>query len=421
MLIELRVPPLAESVSEATLLEWHKQTGDRVTRGENLLDLETDKVTLEVPSPESGVLKEIRKRTGEPAVAGEVLALIDSDGASAEREEQRQTQSSHLQAPDIAPATAEVPKLSPSVRKILSEHKLSPEEIPSSGKGGRLTRNDVLSYLQAQPPAAPQALAEPLPNKPEEEQPAGRERRELEEEPTGRERREPMSRLRRRIAERLLAAQRENALLTTFNEVNMQAVVALRQHLGAAFEQQHGVRLGFMSFFVKTSVQALKRFPLLNASIDGEDILYHDYYDLGIAVSSPRGLVVPVLREADHKSFAEIEQEIRLFGQKAQESTLALEELSGGTFTITNGGVFGSLLSTPIVNPPQSAILGMHKISERPVVENGEIVIRPIMYLALSYDHRLIDGRHAVQFLVTIKEQLEDPNRMLLGIGSRGK
>ncbi|MGH8579079.1 MAG: dihydrolipoyllysine-residue succinyltransferase, partial [Gammaproteobacteria bacterium] len=217
------------------------------------------------------------------------------------------------------------------------------------------------------------------------------------------------------------AAQRENALLTTFNEVNMQAVMALRHHLGAAFEQQHGVRLGFMSFFVKASVQALKRFPLINASIDGEDIVYHDYYDLGIAVSSPRGLVVPVLRDADHKSFAEIEQEIRLFGQKAQESTLALEELSGGTFTITNGGVFGSLLSTPIINPPQSAILGMHKISERPVVENSEIAIRPIMYLALSYDHRLIDGRDAVQFLVTIKEQLEDPNRILLGIGGRAK
>ncbi|MGH8658343.1 MAG: 2-oxoglutarate dehydrogenase complex dihydrolipoyllysine-residue succinyltransferase [Gammaproteobacteria bacterium] len=409
MLIELRVPPLAESVSEATLLEWHKQAGDRVTRGENLLDLETDKVTLEVPSPESGVLKEIRKRTGESAAAGEVLALIDSDGASAEREEQSQPQSSRLQAADSAPVTAQVPKLSPSVRKIVSEHKLSPGEIPSSGKGGRLTRNDVLSYLQAQQPSAPQVLAEPSPNQPEEEQPAGRERRE------------PMSRLRRRIAERLLAAQRENALLTTFNEVNMQAVMALRHHLGAAFEQQHGARLGFMSFFVKASVQALKRFPLLNASIDGEDILYHDYYDLGIAVSSPRGLVVPVLRDVDHKSFAEIEQEIRSYGQKAQEATLTLEELSGGTFTITNGGVFGSLLSTPIINPPQSAILGMHKISERPVVENGEIVIRPIMYLALSYDHRLIDGRDAVQFLVTIKEQLEDPNRMLLGIGGRAK
>ncbi|MGH8614420.1 MAG: 2-oxoglutarate dehydrogenase complex dihydrolipoyllysine-residue succinyltransferase [Gammaproteobacteria bacterium] len=413
MLIELRVPPLAESVSEATLLEWHKQTGDRVTRGENLLDLETDKVTLEVPSPESGILKEIRKRTGEPAVAGEVLALIDSDGASAQ-EEQRQPPSSHLQAPDSAPATAQAPKLSPSVRKILSEHELSPGQIPSSGKGGRLTRSDVLSYLQAQQPIAPQAIApqalpEPPPNKSDEEQ------------PTGPERREPMSRLRRRIAERLLAAQRENALLTTFNEVNMQAVMALRHHLGAAFEQQHGVRLGFMSFFVKASVHALKRFPLLNASIDAEDILYHDYYDVGIAVSSPRGLVVPVLRDADHKSFAEIEQQIRSFGHKAQESTLALDELSGGTFTITNGGVFGSLFSTPIINPPQSAILGMHKISERPVVENSEIVIRPIMYLALSYDHRLIDGREAVRFLVPIKEQLEDPNRMLLGIGSQGK
>jgi len=405
VLIELRVPPLAESVSEATLLEWHKQTGDRVTRGENLLDLETDKVTLEVPSPESGILKEIRKRTGEPAVAGEVLALIDSDGVSA----QEGSQSPRLQAADIAPVTAQAPKLSPSVRKILSEHDLSPGEIPSSGKGGRLTRNDVLSYLQAQQPTAPQALPEPPPNKPEEEQPAGPERRE------------PMSRLRRRIAERLLAAQRENALLTTFNEVNMQAVMALRHHLGATFEEQHGVRLGFMSFFVKASVHALTRFPLLNASIDGEDILYHDYYDVGIAVSSPRGLVVPVLRDANHKSFAEIEQQIRSFGQKAQESTLALDELSGGTFTITNGGVFGSLLSTPIINPPQSAILGMHKISERPVVENGEIVIRPIMYLALSYDHRLIDGRDAVRFLVTIKEQLEDPNRMLLGIGSKGK
>ncbi|MGH8607335.1 MAG: 2-oxoglutarate dehydrogenase complex dihydrolipoyllysine-residue succinyltransferase [Gammaproteobacteria bacterium] len=412
MLIELRVPPLAESVSEATLLQWHKQTGDRVTRGENLLDLETDKVTLEVPSPESGVLKEIRKRSGEPAVAGEVLALIDSDGAHAEREEQRKPQSSHLQAPSIAVAVQQVPKLSPSVRKILTEHRLSPGEIPTSGRGGRLTRNDVLSYLQAQPPVAPQALPETPSNEPEEKPP---------EKPPGRERREPMSRLRRRIAERLLAAQHENALLTTFNEVNMQAVMALRHHLGDAFEQQHGVRLGFMSFFVKASVEALKRFPLLNASIDGEDILYHDYYDLGIAVSSPRGLVVPVLRNADHKSFAEIEQEIRLLGQKAQESTLALEELSGGTFTITNGGVFGSLLSTPIINPPQSAILGMHKISQRPVVEIGEIVIRPIMYLALSYDHRLIDGRDAVQFLVTIKEQLEDPNRMLLGIGSRAK
>jgi 2-oxoglutarate dehydrogenase E2 component (dihydrolipoamide succinyltransferase) len=399
VLIEVKVPRLAESVPDATLLTWHKQAGEHVTQGENLIDLETDKVTLEVPAPQNGVLKQLVRKTGETVLSDDVLAIIDTE-AKASAAPPREVETSTVPAK----APPEQPKLSPAVRKLVAEHQLEPAALPATGKDGRITKGDVLTYLnpaakpQEQPAAAPPSVKTTL---------AG----------TGRgERRVAMSRLRRTVAQRLLAAQQENAILTTFNEVNMQPVMALRQRHREEFEKRYGAKLGIMSFFAKAAVEALKRFPIVNASVDGIDIVHHDYYDLGIAVSSPRGLVVPVLRDADRLSFADIETKIREFGDKARDATLSIEELSGGTFTITNGGIFGSLLSTPIINPPQSAILGMHKIQERPVAEQGQVVIRPMMYLALSYDHRIIDGREAVSFLVAIKEQMEDPSRMLLQV-----
>ncbi|CAI8859899.1 2-oxoglutarate dehydrogenase complex dihydrolipoyllysine-residue succinyltransferase [Methylococcus capsulatus] len=381
MRIEISVPPLPESVSDAKLLDWHKNVGETVGKGENLVDLETDKVVLEVPAPEDGVVVEVRGGKGDVVVSGQPIAVIDTSVRPA--------------APAASAATEKpAPVLSPAVRRLVAEHALDPAAIPASGREGRLTKQDVLDFLETRPAAEKARL------------PAG-----------GRsERRVPMSRLRARIAERMLEAQHRTATLTTFNEVNLQKVFDIRNAHKARFEQQHGIKLGFMSFFVKASVEALRRFPIVNASLEGEEIVYHDYYDIGIAVSTDRGLVVPILRDADRTDFAGIEKAIAEFGQKARSGKLSLDELSGGTFTITNGGIFGSMLSTPILNPPQSAILGMHAIKERPVVEDGQIVIRPMIYLALSYDHRLIDGRDAVSFLFTIKELLEDPVRLMLAV-----
>ena len=399
MTTEIRVPQLPESVADATLVAWHKKPGDAVKRDENLADLETDKVVLEVPAPFNGVLRELKVQMGASVKSGEVLALIEEGAASA----------------PSSPATsagakgqgegADSNKLSPSVRRLVEENKLDPAGIPASGRDGRITKSDVVDYLdkkQAPPPAA----AKPAPAPPA---PAAR--------PGARaERRVTMTRLRQRIAQRMVEAQSTQALLTSFNEVDLTAVQELRARYKDRFEKERGAKLGFMSFFVKASIEALKKFPVVNASVDGGDIVYHDFYDIGVAVSTDRGLMVPVVRDADAKSFADIEKQIGAYAAKAREGTIGIEDLTGGTFTITNGGVFGSLMSTPIVNAPQSAILGMHKIQERPMVANGQIAARPMMYLALTYDHRIIDGREAVQFLVTVKESLEDPGRMLLGI-----
>ncbi len=411
MLIEVKVPVLAESVPDATLLDWYKQVGERVERGDNLIDLETDKVTLEVAAPEAGVIKEIRKQTGDVVLTDDILAVIDTEGTATA------TASSAAAAPaEEAPAAAAdsgggAAKLGPAVRKLVDEHGLDANAIAGTGKDGRVTKGDVLAHLDKADAPAPAAPSETVvgveANVTERPQEIGEGR--VEE-------RVPMTRLRKRAAERLLGAQRDNALLTTFNEVNMQPVMDLRNRFKGEFEERYGVRLGFMSFFVKAAVEALKKFPVVNASVDGDDILYHGYFDVGVAVGSERGLVVPILRDVDRMPFAEVERRIRDFGERARDGKLTIDELTGGTFTISNGGVYGSLVSTPIINPPQSAILGMHKIQDRPVAENGEVVIRPMMYLALSYDHRIIDGREAVQFLDTIRRTLEDPTRMLLAI-----
>ncbi|MDP3483006.1 MAG: 2-oxoglutarate dehydrogenase complex dihydrolipoyllysine-residue succinyltransferase [Sulfuricella sp.] len=395
MLVEVKIPVLSESISEASLLSWHKKVGDAVVRDENLIDVETDKVVLELPAPQSGVLTKIVKGDGLSVTSGEVIAVIDTEARSAVAAESAQVQVSET----VSAA------LSPAVRKLVAEHHLNPAEISGSGQGGRITKEDVLAHLEK--PASPAAATAPV-NTPSVAPaiPAG----------TRPEQRVPMTRLRARVAERLVEAQQTAAILTTFNEANMQPVMELRSRYKEKFEKEHGVKLGFMSFFVKAAVAALKKYPIVNASIDDSDIVYHGYYDIGIAVSSPRGLVVPILRDADQLSIAEIEKKIVDFGARAKDGKLTIEELTGGTFTISNGGVFGSMLSTPILNPPQSAILGMHKTTDRPVVENGQIVIRPMMYLALSYDHRIIDGREAVLSLVAIKEALEDPARMLLQI-----
>ncbi|MCC6713654.1 MAG: 2-oxoglutarate dehydrogenase complex dihydrolipoyllysine-residue succinyltransferase [Gammaproteobacteria bacterium] len=404
MLVEVKVPVLAESVADATLMEWQKQPGERVRRGDRLIDLETDKVTLEVAAPEDGVVKEIRKKSGESATSNEILAVIDTDAAAT-------ASAPAAAAPATAPRReAAEPKLSPAVRKLAAEHAVDAAQLPA-GREGRVTKADVVEYLKRGPAASPLALtneesSQILPPMVSEPQSA----------PVRSEQRVPMSRLRRRAAERLLAAQRDNAILTTFNEINMQPVMSLRERYRDTFERTHGVKLGFMGFFLKAAVEALKKFPVINASIDGDDILYHNYFDIGVAVSAPRGLVVPVLRDVEQLSLAEAEKQIRDLSEKARSNALSIEELSGGTFTITNGGVFGSLMSTPIINPPQSAIFGMHKTQERPVAERGQVVIRPMMYVALSYDHRIIDGREAVQFLVHVKELLEDPARILLQI-----
>lgn len=417
MSIEVLVPNLPESVSDATLIAWHKQAGDFVNKNENLVDLETDKVVLEVTAPESGVLGQILKENGAIVTGGEILALLEPETA----QELPITENKTISPKTPENNDADIP-LSPSVRRLIHENTLDPSSIKGTGKSGRLTKTDVLEHLTKQTLAVSlktqnatverQNIAA-LQIKPETAEPIEPATIASNLRP---EQRVAMTRLRAKVAERLLQAQQNAAMLTTFNEVNMQSVIDLRNQYKTRFEQKHSVKLGFMSFFVKASIEALKRFPAINASIDGNDIIYHGYYDMGIAVSTPRGLIVPVLHDADQLDFAGIEKCIADFGEKARAGTLTYDDLKGGTFTITNGGVFGSMLSTPILNPPQCAILGMHAIKERAVVENGQIVIRPIMYLALSYDHRLVDGREAVQFLVTIKECLEAPAHLLLNI-----
>jgi 2-oxoglutarate dehydrogenase E2 component (dihydrolipoamide succinyltransferase) len=456
MSTEIRVPQLPESVADATLVTWHKQPGDAIRRDENLADLETDKVVLEVPAPANGVVRELRVQSGAVVTSGQVLAVIE-EGAGAATAATTKTAPASAKVTSAAPsgapaasggasasaATKPAPagttgpgsdgegsrdagKLSPSVRRLVEENHLDPASIPASGRDGRLTKSDVVDFLgRAQAPAqnapartgsaasqtaaaAVAAVAAPAARAPAPRPSA----------PVGSraEQRVPMTRLRARIAQRLVEAQSTQALLTTFNEVDLTAVQELRARYKDRFEKQHGVKLGFMSFFVRASIDALKKFPVVNASVDGNDIVYHEYYDIGVAVSTDRGLVVPIVRDADTKSFAEVEKEVAEYARRAREGSLAIEDLTGGTFTITNGGVFGSLMSTPIVNAPQSAILGMHKIQERPMVVNGAVVVRPMMYLAVTYDHRIIDGREAVQFLVAIKDALEDPGRMLLGL-----
>jgi len=414
MSTEIRVPQLPESVADATLVAWHKRPGDAIARDENLADLETDKVVLEVPAPANGVVRELRVQSGAVVKSGELLALIE-EGAAAASPAKSAAPAAKVPpaaAPNItaAPAADKDPgRLSPSVRRLVEENRLDPASIPASGRDGRLTKSDVVGYLGKQPPESAPAAAAPVARSAVAARaPATSGSRE--------EQRVPMTRLRARIAQRLLEAQSSQALLTTFNEVDLTATQELRARYKERFEKEHGVKLGFMSFFVKATLEALKKFPVLNASVDGNDIIYHEYYDIGVAVSTDRGLIVPIVRDADTKSFAAIEKEVAAYAKKAREGSLAIEDLTGGTFTITNGGVFGSLMSTPIVNAPQSAILGMHKIQERPMVVNGVIAVRPMMYLAVTYDHRIIDGREAVQFLVAIKDALEDPGRILLGI-----
>jgi len=402
MTIEIKVPQLPESVADATLVAWHRKAGDTVSRDENLADLETDKVVLEVPAPTHGVLKEIRIEGGTTVTSGQVLAIIEA-GAAPAAKAAAEAPARTAEAP--AAAGAEASKLSPSVRRLVEENQLDPGQIPASGKDGRITKADVVEFLDKRASAPPAAKAPAAPARGDGGARAGRV-----------DQRVPMTRLRQRIAERLVQAQSSQALLTTFNEVDLGAVMALRARYKDRFEKEHGVKLGFMGLFVKASIEALKKFPVVNASVEGTDIVYHEYYDIGVAVSTDRGLMVPVVRDADLKSLADIEKEIGDYAVKAREGAIAIEDLTGGTFTITNGGVFGSLLSTPIVNAPQSAILGMHKTQDRPVVVGGEVVARPMMYLAVTYDHRIIDGREAVQFLVAIKDALEDPARMLLGI-----
>ncbi|MDJ0739315.1 MAG: 2-oxoglutarate dehydrogenase complex dihydrolipoyllysine-residue succinyltransferase [Gammaproteobacteria bacterium] len=413
MSTEVRVPTLPESVSDATVLAWHKQPGEAIARDENLVDLETDKVVLEVPSPVAGVLREQSVETGAVVTADELLALVEAGAAAAPTEPSTSPTKADDAGSAPPPATAPAeesaddgndPVLTPAVRRLVKELNVDASKIKGTGKNGRILKSDVMAYLDQQTSTTEDPdlrAAAPA---------------EVGASAARQEKRVPMTRLRARIAERLLEAQANAAILTTFNEVNLKAAMDLRARHKDQFEKTHDVRLGFMSFFVKAAVEALKKFPVVNASVDGNDIVYHNYFDVGVAVGSPRGLVVPILRNADQMSFAQIEDTIKQFGQKAKDGSLSYEELTGGTFTISNGGVFGSMLSTPILNPPQSAILGMHNIVQRPVVDNGEIVIRPMMYLALSYDHRIIDGREAVQFLVTIKQCMEDPARMLLGV-----
>jgi 2-oxoglutarate dehydrogenase E2 component (dihydrolipoamide succinyltransferase) len=434
--IEIRVPQLPESVADATLVAWHKQPGEAVKRDENLADLETDKVVLEVPAPANGILKELKITGGTTVTSGQVLAIFE-EGASGTVAAAKSAGAVAEAAKNAAPvsasrssganggaaaagasaaasgdagsagAQADANKLSPSVRRLVEENKLDPGAIPASGRDGRLTKGDVVDYMnKPAPAAAPAATKAPATSaKPSSGVRVGRA-----------EQRVTMTRLRQRIAQRLVEAQSTQALLTSFNEVDLTAVNELRTKYKDKFEKAHGVKLGFMAFFVKACIEALKRFPVVNASVDGNDIVYHEYYDIGVAVSTDRGLMVPVIRDADTKGFGDIEKEIGAYAAKARDGSIGIEDLTGGTFTITNGGVFGSLMSTPIVNAPQSAILGMHKIQERPMVVNGEIKIRPMMYLAVTYDHRIIDGREAVQFLVAVKDALEDPGRMLLQV-----
>jgi 2-oxoglutarate dehydrogenase E2 component (dihydrolipoamide succinyltransferase) len=407
MTIEVRVPQLPESVADATLVTWHKKPGDTVSRDENLVDLETDKVVLEVPAPTAGVLAEIKLKDGTTVTSGQLLALIEESAAVPGAVPGAGTGAS---APAITAAAAATPgadtgvKLSPAAKRVAEENKLDPKALAGAGRGGRVSKSDVVNFLAgketsfAAPPAPPAPPPAP-----------GRRGGRVDQ-------RVPMTRLRARIAERMVQAQATQALLTSFNEVDLHAVNELRSRYKDSFEKQHGIKLGFMSFFTKACVEALRKFPAVNASVEGNDIVYHEYFDVGVAVSTDRGLIVPVLRDADQLTFADIEKSIGNFAARARAGSITMEEMTGGTFTITNGGVFGSLLSTPIVNAPQSAILGMHKIQERPVAVDGQVVIRPMMYIALTYDHRIIDGREAVQFLVTVKQCLEDPARMVLGV-----
>jgi 2-oxoglutarate dehydrogenase E2 component (dihydrolipoamide succinyltransferase) len=428
-LIEVKVPQLSESVAEATLLQWHKKAGEAVERDQNLIDIETDKVVLELPAPDGGVLTQVLKEDGATVVAGEVIAVIDTEATAGATAPAAAT--AKPSAPGAGAAAAAAGQAAgasggskagvamPAAAKILAEGGLSGGQVAGTGRDGRITKGDALAAVAqgAKPQSAPAAApAIPGPSAVPSLAPVAAPvdaSKLLEGRP---EQRVAMSRLRQRVAERLLQSQATNAILTTFNEVNMQPVMDLRKKYQDRFEKEHGTRLGFMSFFVKAAVHALKKYPVVNASIDGTDIVYHGYFDIGVAVGSPRGLVVPVVRNADQMTFAQIENRIAEYGKRAQDGKLGIEELTGGTFSISNGGVFGSMLSTPIINPPQSAILGVHATKERPVVENGQVVIRPINYLALSYDHRIIDGREAVLFLVSIKEALEDPSRLLLDL-----
>ena len=414
MTMEIRVPQLPESVADATLVAWRKQPGETVSRDENLADLETDKVVLEVPAPAAGVIKELRVQQGATVKSGELLAILEPGTApGAVPPTAAATAGAAAGAAAAAPAAKPggAGKLGPAARRAAEEAGVDPATVSGSRRDGVVTKGDVLAHAakQSAPAPVPASVAAPA---------AAPASRVVGPAPAGprAEQRVPMTRLRQRIAERLVQAQHNAALLTTFNEVDLTAVNELRARHKDRFEKQHGVKLGFMSFFVKASIEALRKFPVMNAAVDGSDIIYHEYYDIGVAVSTDRGLVVPVLRNAENMGFAEIERQIVDYGARARAGGLALEELQGGTFTITNGGVFGSLLSTPIVNAPQSAILGMHKTQDRPMAINGQVVVRPMMYLAVSYDHRIIDGREAVQFLVAIKDCLEDPGRMLLGL-----
>ena len=414
--IEVVVPQLSESVAEATLLVWHKKVGEAVGRDENLIDVETDKVVLELPAPVAGVIIQIIKGDGSIVVAGEVIGIIDTDAAvlvspiEVKSAPVSSVSVAAAAAAAAAPAAATKGDVAmPAAAKILSENNLSAAQVPGTGKDGRVTKGDALAAV-AKPAAAPAAPAAAKPALMQVTSPVAASLGERPEE------RVPMSRLRARIAERLLQSQSTNAILTTFNEVNMQPVIDLRNKYKDKFEKSHGVKLGFMSFFVKAAVAALKKYPIINASVDGNDIVYHGYFDIGIAVGSPRGLVVPIIRNADQLSIADIERKIGEFGAKAKDGKLTLDDLTGGTFSISNGGTFGSMMSTPIINPPQSAILGVHATKDRAVVEDGQIVIRPMNYLAMSYDHRIIDGREAVLALVAMKEALEDPARLLLDL-----
>ncbi len=406
-IIEVQVPQLSESVAEGTLASWKKKVGDAVARDEILIDIETDKVVLEVPSPGAGVLVEIIKADGETVVSGELIARIDTEAkAGAAAPAADAPKAAAPAAAPVAAAAAPAGTASPSARKILDEKGIAAADVAGSGRGGRVTKEDAVAAApKAGPVAAPVVAKAALPTPPVAVALGDRT-----------EQRVPMSRLRARIAERLLQSQQTNAILTTFNEVNMGPMMALRKQYGEKFEKAHGVRLGFMGFFVKAACAALQKFPILNASVDGNDIVYHGFIDIGIAVGSPRGLVVPIIRNADQMSIAEIEKKIAEFGSKAKDGKLTIEDLTGGTFSISNGGIFGSMMSTPIINPPQSAILGIHATKDRAMVENGQVVVRPMNYLAMSYDHRIIDGREAVLGLVTMKEALEDPSRLLLGV-----
>jgi 2-oxoglutarate dehydrogenase E2 component (dihydrolipoamide succinyltransferase) len=421
-ILEVKVPQLSESVAEATMLQWHKKVGEKVARDENLIDIETDKVVLELPAPAAGVITQIIKGDGTMVVSGEVIAIIDTDASAT-------TSPMEVKAATAPQAATqpEVPEVSissrasagvamPAAAKMLADNNMSTAQVDGSGKDGRVTKGDVINALDKKPAPAPSVAAPVKPAaaaKPTLQQVSAPSSLDLSGRP---EERVPMSRLRARIAERLVQSQSTNAILTTFNEVNMQPVIDLRTKYKDKFEKEHGVKLGFMAFFVKAAVAALKKYPIINASVDGNDIVYHGYFDIGVAVGSPRGLVVPILRNADQMSIADIEKKIGEFGSKAKDGKLTLDDLTGGTFSISNGGTFGSMLSTPIINPPQSAILGVHATKDRAVVENGQIVIRPMNYLAMSYDHRIIDGREAVLGLVAMKEALEDPARLLLDL-----